>query len=127
MKCPVCVTIDLMMTERQTVEIDYCPQCRGVWLDRGELDKIIERSAAYENEARDNSYRPEGEPRPYDDDYAKRKNSEYDNRQPDDRPYVDDRPYSDDRRYADNRNDPRYDPRKKRRRSFLDDVFDIFD
>jgi Zn-finger nucleic acid-binding protein len=33
------------MTERQGVEIDYCPQCRGVWLDRGELDKIIERSA----------------------------------------------------------------------------------
>lgn len=45
MKCPVCPTIDLLMTERQGVEIDYCPQCRGVWLDRGELDKIIERSA----------------------------------------------------------------------------------
>ena len=44
MKCPVCNT-DLRMTERQGVEIDYCPQCRGVWLDRGELDKIIERSA----------------------------------------------------------------------------------
>jgi Zn-finger nucleic acid-binding protein len=35
------------MTERQGVEIDYCPQCRGVWLDRGELDKIIERQAAF--------------------------------------------------------------------------------
>lgn len=45
MKCPVCNATDLMMTERQGVEIDYCPQCRGVWLDRGELDKIIERSA----------------------------------------------------------------------------------
>jgi len=45
MKCPVCTTTDLMMTERQGVEIDYCPQCRGVWLDRGELDKIIERAA----------------------------------------------------------------------------------
>lgn len=44
MKCPVCPTIDLLMTDRQGVEIDYCPQCRGVWLDRGELDKIIERS-----------------------------------------------------------------------------------
>ena len=44
MKCPVCTTPDLLMTERQGVEIDYCPQCRGVWLDRGELDKIIERS-----------------------------------------------------------------------------------
>jgi len=45
MKCPVCSTPDLLMTERQGIEIDYCPQCRGVWLDRGELDKIIERSA----------------------------------------------------------------------------------
>jgi len=44
MKCPVCTTIDLVMSERSGIEIDYCPQCRGVWLDRGELDKIIERS-----------------------------------------------------------------------------------
>lgn len=43
MKCPAC-NIDLKMADRQGVEIDYCPQCRGVWLDRGELDKIIERS-----------------------------------------------------------------------------------
>lgn len=46
MKCPVCVETDLVMSERQSVEIDYCPKCRGVWLDRGELDKIIERGAA---------------------------------------------------------------------------------
>lgn len=44
MKCPVCVESPLVMTERQGMEIDYCPQCRGVWLDRGELDKIIERT-----------------------------------------------------------------------------------
>lgn len=44
MKCPVCPTTNLTMTERQGVEIDYCPECRGVWLDRGELDKIIERA-----------------------------------------------------------------------------------
>lgn len=43
MDCPTC-NVGLKMTERQGVEIDYCPQCRGVWLDRGELDKIIERS-----------------------------------------------------------------------------------
>lgn len=43
MKCPTCTDPDLVMTERQGVEIDYCPKCRGVWLDRGELDKIIER------------------------------------------------------------------------------------
>jgi uncharacterized protein len=44
MKCPIDDN-DLVMTERQGIEIDYCPKCRGVWLDRGELDKIIERSA----------------------------------------------------------------------------------
>ena len=45
MKCPVC-DLDLVMSERQGVEIDYCQKCRGVWLDRGELDKIIERSTS---------------------------------------------------------------------------------
>ncbi|WP_126173356.1 zf-TFIIB domain-containing protein [Altericroceibacterium xinjiangense] len=44
MQCPVC-RVPLAMSDRQGIEIDYCPQCRGVWLDRGELDKIIERSA----------------------------------------------------------------------------------
>ncbi|MEI7695890.1 MAG: zf-TFIIB domain-containing protein [Chlorobium sp.] len=44
MKCPAC-NVDLLLSERQGIEIDYCPSCRGVWLDRGELDKIIERSA----------------------------------------------------------------------------------
>jgi Zn-finger nucleic acid-binding protein len=44
MPCPVC-RVPLVMSDRQGIEIDYCPQCRGVWLDRGELDKIIERSA----------------------------------------------------------------------------------
>ena len=44
MLCPVC-KVGLAMSDRQGVEIDYCPQCRGVWLDRGELDKIVERSA----------------------------------------------------------------------------------
>ena len=44
MKCPVCTGVDLKIAERQGVEIDYCPECRGVWLDRGELDKIVERS-----------------------------------------------------------------------------------
>ncbi len=43
MNCPVC-NIALVMSERQGVEIDYCPTCRGIWLDRGELDRIIERA-----------------------------------------------------------------------------------
>ncbi|WP_434969294.1 zf-TFIIB domain-containing protein [Microbacterium sp. bgisy207] len=44
MKCPVDAT-DLLISERSGVEIDYCPRCRGVWLDRGELDKIIDRAS----------------------------------------------------------------------------------
>jgi len=48
MKCPVCTSVNLVMSDRQGVEIDYCPECRGVWLDRGELDKIIERSSSRE-------------------------------------------------------------------------------
>jgi uncharacterized protein len=51
MNCPVCNTVELQMADRQGVEIDYCPKCRGVWLDRGELDKIMERSAAQANSA----------------------------------------------------------------------------
>ncbi|MDN7609944.1 zf-TFIIB domain-containing protein [Burkholderia multivorans] len=56
MKCPVCKTPDLLMAERQSIEIDYCPDCRGVWLDRGELDKLIardSRDAPPRHEARD--------------------------------------------------------------------------
>jgi Zn-finger nucleic acid-binding protein len=49
MKCPAC-NETLTMSERQGVEIDFCPKCRGVWLDRGELDKILEREAAFTNE-----------------------------------------------------------------------------
>ncbi len=45
MQCPVCNNTQLVMSERNGIEIDYCPQCRGVWLDRGELDKIIDRAA----------------------------------------------------------------------------------
>ncbi len=46
MPCPRC-RVDLVMSDRQGIEIDYCPKCRGVWLDRGELDKIIERNAQF--------------------------------------------------------------------------------
>ncbi len=44
MKCPTCPESVLVMADRSGIEIDYCPTCRGVWLDRGELDKIIERN-----------------------------------------------------------------------------------
>jgi len=59
------------MSERQGVEIDFCPQCRGVWLDRGELDKIIERSerAAPQRSEPDAGVRPEAQPRGHGDSY----------------------------------------------------------
>jgi uncharacterized protein len=61
MKCPVC-NVDLTMSERQGIEIDYCPKCRGVWLDRGELDKIIERSTSESPQAqyRESDYEHQG-------------------------------------------------------------------
>ena len=66
MGCPACRT-PLAMAERQGIEIDYCPDCRGVWLDRGELDKIIERSAA-EPAARFASAAPSPDARHYRND-----------------------------------------------------------
>jgi uncharacterized protein len=48
MRCPVCPDATLAVSAREGVEIDYCPDCRGVWLDRGELDKIIERTSREE-------------------------------------------------------------------------------
>lgn len=44
MLCPTCKNVNLAMTDRQGIEIDYCPDCRGIWLDRGELDRLIERA-----------------------------------------------------------------------------------
>ncbi|NJD39450.1 MAG: hypothetical protein FIA89_14170 [Geobacter sp.] len=49
MQCPVCSDTRLIMTERQGIEIDYCLHCRGVWLDRGELDKMVERSVSHDS------------------------------------------------------------------------------
>ena len=57
MQCPQCSQSPLVISERQGVEIDYCARCRGVWLDRGELDKLIERSADMPC-PRDRSYAP---------------------------------------------------------------------
>ena len=48
MKCPACPETTLLMSDRQGVEIDYCPACRGVWLDRGELDKLIQLASKQE-------------------------------------------------------------------------------
>jgi uncharacterized protein len=74
MKCPNC-NETLVMADRQGVEIDYCPKCRGVWLDRGELDKLMERTAGYSSGEStghypDDRYRKDNY---YSDDYYKRK------------------------------------------------------
>lgn len=64
MKCPVCKDVTLLMSERRGVEIDYCPECRGIWLDRGELEKIMEKEDAYiKKEVKEESKHYEEKPR----------------------------------------------------------------
>ena len=74
MMCPVCSNVELKLAERQGVEIDYCPQCRGIWLDRGELDKLIERSAS-EAPRRHEERRPHEY---YEQKHQKKQDSHYD-------------------------------------------------
>ena len=93
----------LQMTDRQGVEIDYCPSCRGIWLDRGELDKILERSRAMPDRYDDD-----------DDDYR---------REPPRSGYDQPRPYDRDR--DDRPSSGQYPPRKKKRGSFLEDLLDF--
>ena len=95
MLCPLDQTA-LMMSERQGIEIDYCPTCRGVWLDRGELDKIIERSAA-EVEPVSQPSRPAANPR---------------------EAFASPRGYGDDHGYRHG------DYRKGKKKSFLSELFD---
>ena len=72
MNCPI-DGAELRMTEREGVEIDYCPKCRGVWLDRGELDKILDRAEEQPTSGMvDDRYDRDREHRPYD-----RKSSEH--------------------------------------------------
>lgn len=72
MKCPTCPDSDLALSSREGVEIDYCPRCRGVWLDRGELDKIIERSESTSEPMHENRLQ-HGYPGRDDDDYRGRR------------------------------------------------------
>lgn len=133
MQCPV-DQAQLVMTERQGVEIDYCPVCRGIWLDRGELDKIIDRAApvapAVDPRAVPGAAAPAygtpaygtPEPRPYD---APRYDRD-DDRRRDERPGYD-RPGYDRPGYGRPGDDGRgYDPRKrKKKESWLEDLFDF--
>jgi uncharacterized protein len=122
MNCPTCPDDKLVMTERSGIEIDYCPTCRGVWLDRGELDKIIERSLVDSRAEPPRETRDRGR---VDED-----------RRLDDRDHRDTR--FDDNRYDDNRSDDRFKddrfddddrrgrPHKRRRReSLLGELFDF--
>ncbi len=61
MKCPSC-TEELRLMDRSGIEIDYCPKCRGIWLDRGELDKLIERSGQWQGEREERGYAPPPSP-----------------------------------------------------------------
>ena len=120
----------LVMTERKGVEIDYCPTCRGVWLDRGELDKIIDRVETEAGQApaaalpgAGGAYPPGAGAPPAAPAYG------YDDRPRDDR-YRDERPRDD--RYRDERHrDDRYRDehgsghKRKRKESFLEDLFDF--
>jgi Zn-finger nucleic acid-binding protein len=101
MNCPV-DGAELRMMDRQGIEVDYCPTCRGVWLDRGELDKLIERSAPVPARAAPDDDRA----------YRDRERDRYEDRDRDD-----ERPYSHDR------SAPPY--RKKKRGGFLSEIFDI--
>ena len=110
MNCPVCPDQQLIISSREGVEIDYCGQCRGVWLDRGELDKILDRVAATPAVA---APPPAAAPRPEPRD---------DDRYRGDDRYRDDRYRDDDRYRGDDRNRS---PKKRKRGSFLEDLFDF--
>jgi hypothetical protein len=108
MKCPIDGAM-LVMTERNGVEIDYCPTCRGVWLDRGELDKIVARAAA---EA--------APPVPLREPARASAPARDDDRREDWRGDREDR-----RRHRDDDDDDDRRYGKKRRESFLSDLFDF--
>ena len=114
MKCPV-DSIDLIMSERSGVEIDYCPQCRGVWLDRGELDKIIDRAADLMGTPPATAAPPQPPPP---------------GQLPP--PLYNADPRRDDRRYDERRDRPRYDQpryddrrRPKKKEGWLGEMFDF--
>jgi Zn-finger nucleic acid-binding protein len=123
MRCPT-DGAELVMAERQGVEIDYCPSCRGIWLDRGELDKILDRAAgmpagapaaAPTPDPRFAGYPPAPAPGGFPDRGDDRRRGGY----PDER-YRDD-----DRRYDDRRDTRHPYGRKKKRESWLGDLLDF--
>ncbi len=108
MLCPIDQTA-LVMSDRQGVEIDYCPTCRGVWLDRGELDKIIERSNESNSRATAQPTRAAAAAPIQGQSYDRDRDRDYRDRDDDDDEYTIDKNGR----------------RKKKRGSFLDDLFDF--
>jgi Zn-finger nucleic acid-binding protein len=112
MKCPVDDST-LSISTREGIEIDFCPQCRGVWLDRGELDKVIERTATSLAPTGGGPVRPQ-----------------YDDRRHDDDRRYEDRRYQGDRRYGDDDDRRQYGNehgrgKRKKKGSFLSDLFEF--
>lgn len=103
MQCPAC-DVTLSISSREGIEIDFCPQCRGVWLDRGELDKVIERTMASSPAA--------PAPAPAVGRAERAPEDRYDSRR-------DDSGRDDDRRYDERSG------KKRKRRSFLEDLFEF--
>jgi Zn-finger nucleic acid-binding protein len=113
MNCPACNTVQLVVIEREGVEIDYCPNCRGVWLERNELDTIIrktaeQRAAPVQQPQQPSPYPPPQQTPPY---------------------MSDDRRYEDRRKYDDDDYDKKHHYKdghyKKRKGGFLEDLFDF--
>ncbi len=143
MNCPVCKTVELKMSDRQGIEIDYCPQCRGVWLDRGELDKIIERSEQSVDTSRPVAVQspPPMATSPYrdrdddDDDRVKyaqrdqrRDQPPYERRDDDDRvEYAQRDQRRDQPPYERRDDDDRYSSAKPKRKGMLGELFNIFE
>ncbi|MCU0710889.1 MAG: zf-TFIIB domain-containing protein [Pirellula sp.] len=129
MFCPVCSQTTLLMTERQGVEIDYCPKCRGVWLDRGELDKLIALSGPNEDHSPNRGDSPRPARSPYDRNQGpgdRRNEGEY-RPQADYRPQAEyrpevERPYPSERERYENRHPEYHKPKK--RESWLGELFD---
>lgn len=109
MRCPTCPDSVLVMSERVGVEIDYCPTCRGVWLDRGELDKILEKASAELVAASAPAPAPQPAPQPVYQQAPPAYQPQPGYQQPYPQPGYGQR-------------DPYYG--KKKRKSFLDELFD---
>ena len=77
MQCPACPDVTLAMSNREGIEIDYCPKCRGVWLDRGELDKIIDRSVSATPPPSQQAASPSADPRFPPGGYRKHEDDDY--------------------------------------------------